>query len=79
MTTKEYHAHYNACWQLFKKVRENEQSLDWAVKEGERILKESGNDLMIKGIIFAIWNQLDRDSQKQIEMKDIIYGQPLNR
>lgn len=73
------HTAFTDLWKMYKTVRLGEQSLSWAVMEGDRIVKASGNNLMIRDMVFAAWNELDRTAHAQMDMKDELYGQPLNR
>lgn len=76
LTLQDYHTGITDAWKMFKAVRNGEIDLTAAIQESDRIVKAAEGNQMIKDIIFAIWNEIDREALKhqQMSMNDLMYG-----
>lgn len=74
LTLQDYHTGITDAWKMFKAVRNGEMSYTEAIQESDRIVKAAGGNQMIKEIVFAVWNEIDREHIKQMSMNDLMYG-----
>ena len=59
------HTAFTDLWKMYKTVRLGEQSPSWAVMEGDRIVRASESDPMVKAMLGAVWNGLDECLKKR--------------